>query len=126
MCLHIKNSEQIKRRVSAAQICAADAVILQKLGALAALEEAGYNKGNGKVIPVFGIDASEAARNKIRSGAMAGTIKQDADGMARAIAKIAANFKAGKDPFDGIDENNIVDGWRVNIPYSVYTGEETE
>ncbi len=94
------------------------------LGALAALEEAGYNKGNGKVIPVFGIDASEAARNKIRSGAMAGTIKQDADGMARAIAKIAANFKAGKDPFDGIDENNIVDGWRVNIPYSVYTGEE--
>ena len=96
------------------------------LGALAALEEAGYNKSGATVIPVFGIDASEAARNKIQSGAMAGTIKQDADGMAQTIAKIAANFRDGKDPFEGVDEENIVDGWRVNIPYSVYTGDGEE
>ncbi len=96
------------------------------LGALAALEEAGYNKPGTKTIPVFGIDATEAARNKIKSGAMAGTIKQDADEMAKTIAKIASNLLGGRDAFEGIDEGNIVSDKRVNIPYSIYKGEANE
>lgn len=96
------------------------------LGAIAALEEAGYNKSGGTVIPVFGVDATEAAKNKIRSGAMAGTIKQDARGMAETIGIIVDNFRNDRDPFEGIDADNTVDGWRVNIPYAVYTGEESE
>lgn len=96
------------------------------LGAIAALNEAGYNKEGGKVIPVFGIDATDAAKNKINSGAMTGTIKQDAEGMAEAIVKIANNFIGEMDAFDGIDEENVLGGWRVNIPYSAYTAEDAD
>ncbi len=94
------------------------------LGAISALNEAGYNKAGGRTIPVFGVDATEAAKAKIASGAMTGTVKQDGEGMANAIVKIAENLMAGKDKFDGIDQEMTVDGWRVNIPYSSYTGEE--
>ena len=94
------------------------------LGAISALEEAGYNKSGGRTIPVFGVDATDAAISKIKSGAMTGTVKQDGAGMAAAILKIAKNYTAGLDALSGIDEKNHVGKWRVNIPYSVYTGEE--
>ena len=93
------------------------------LGAIAALEEAGYNKSGGRTIPVFGIDATEAAKAKIKSGAMTGTVKQDGAGMAAAILKISENYMAGVDALSGIDEDSRVGTWRVNIPYSVYTGD---
>ena len=93
------------------------------LGAIAALEEAGYNKSGARVIPVFGIDATEAARAKIKSGAMTGTIKQDGAGMASTILKISQNYAMGQNALAGITADNIVGDWRVNIPYSVYTGE---
>ena len=96
------------------------------LGAIAALNEAGYNKEGGKVIPVFGIDATDAAKNKIKSGVMTGTIKQDAEGMAEAIVKIANNFIGGKDIFDGIDDDNHAENQRVNIPYSAYTADDAD
>ena len=94
------------------------------LGALAALEEAGYNKAGKRYIPVFGVDATEAAKAKIRSGAMTGTVKQDGELMAKTIAKIAENMLAGRSMLDGIDTGMIAGEQRVNIPYSVYTGED--
>ncbi len=96
------------------------------LGAIAALNEAGYNKEGGKTIPVFGVDAIDAARAKIDSGAMTGTIKQDAAGMAEAIISIANNFIGGAEALNGIDKNNIIGNWRVNIPYSAYTKDKSE
>lgn len=93
------------------------------LGAISALNEAGYNKEGGKIIPVFGIDASDGARAKIDAGFMAGTIKQDGVGMAEALFKIINNIKMGKELFLDIDKNNIVGEWRVNIPYSAYIKE---
>ena len=93
------------------------------LGAIAALQAAGYNNGTGKTIPVFGVDATDAAKEKIADGSMTGTIKQDAEGMANAISTITQNLAAGKATFDGIDSANVVGTWRVNIPYSSYTGE---
>lgn len=96
------------------------------LGAISALNELGYNKEGGKTIPVFGIDATEAAKAKIKSGAMTGTVKQDSEGMAIAIAKIAENFMLGRAPFEEIDTNMVVGDWRINIPYSSYTGDETK
>ena len=93
------------------------------LGAISALQGAGYNNGTGKTIPVFGVDATDAAQAKIKEGNMVGSIKQDADGMASAITTICQNFLDGKETFDSIEEDNIVGTWRVNIPYSVYTGE---
>lgn len=96
------------------------------LGAVNALTNAGYNTGNegDKVIPVFGVDATDAAKELIATGRMIGTIKQDAVGMADAVATIAANLVEGKDMFDGLNENyGVTDGWMVTIPYAVYTGE---
>ena len=94
------------------------------LGAISALNEAGYNKEGGKVIPVFGVDATEAAKAKIDSGAMTGTVKQDAEGMAETITAIAKNYMEGKSATDGIDKNYLLGDWRVNIPYSSYIKEE--
>jgi purine-nucleoside phosphorylase len=34
---------------------------------------------------------------------------------------IAENFLENKDKLDGIDKENTVGSWRVNIPYSEYT-----
>ena len=93
------------------------------LGAIAALQAAGYNNGTGKTITVFGVDATDAAKEKIADGSMTGTIKQDAEGMANAISTITQNLASGKATFEGIDSANVVGTWRVNIPYSSYTGE---
>ena len=93
------------------------------LGAIAALQAAGYNNGTGKTIPVFGVDATDAAKEKIADGSMTGTIKQDAEGMANAISTITQNLASGKATFEGIDSANVVGTWRINIPYSSYTGE---
>ncbi len=93
------------------------------LGAISALNEAGYNKDGARTIPVFGVDATEAAKAKINAGAMTGTIKQDAEGMAAAIGTIITNLEAGSDAFMGIDKENLIGEWRVNIPYAAYTGE---
>lgn len=92
-------------------------------GAVSALSGAGYNNGSGKSIPVFGVDATAAAINLIKSGNMAGTIKQDADGMASAIAKLASNVTEGKDLMAGTDDLNIdEDVAKIRIPYSKYLG----
>ena len=95
-------------------------------GAITALNTAGFNLGNGKKsIPVFGVDATEAAKVLIADGKMTGTVKQDADGMADAIIKLCAN---GLSENTGLMDNthmyNVDD--RVNklrIPYAKYLGE---
>lgn len=96
------------------------------LGAVNALTNIGYNTGvaGDPVIPVFGVDATDAAKELIAAGRMTGTIKQDAEGMADAVAHITANLVAGKDKFDGLNPAyGQVDGWMVTIPYAMYTGE---
>jgi methyl-galactoside transport system substrate-binding protein len=94
------------------------------LGAISALQTAGYNNSDSEItIPVFGVDATEAAVEKIAEGSMTGTIKQDAEGMAETICTMVQNFLDGNDKFDSIDTDTIVGTWRVNIPYAVYTGE---
>lgn len=93
------------------------------LGAVSALQTAGYNKEGTKAIPVFGVDATDAAQNAVKSGSMVGTIKQDADGMATAITDIAKNMLSEKSILDGIASENVVGTWRVNIPYATFIGE---
>ena len=73
------------------------------LGAISALQAAGYNKDGGKTIPVFGVDATEAAKDAINNGSMIGSIKQDAEGMANVISTIAQNFLGEKSTFDGVN-----------------------
>lgn len=95
------------------------------IGAVQALQSAGYNKGEGSTtIPVFGVDATDDAKNLISEGSLAGTIKQDAVGMADAIAKIASNYLAGKEATADLDEHYVREGsWKIAIPYSIYLGE---
>lgn len=96
------------------------------IGAVTALQNAGYNleDGTGTVIPVFGVDATDAAKEAIGKGTMTGTIKQDAEGMADTIAQVTENYMTGAETFAEVAAENVVGTWRVNIPYATYTGEE--
>lgn len=78
-------------------------------GAISALNDKGYNLGDGTstTIPVFGVDATDAAKQLIADGKMTGTIKQDAEGMAEAIAFLTQNVAEGKAVMDGTDSYNI-------------------
>lgn len=96
-------------------------------GAISALSSAGYNTGSeGSVtVPVFGVDATSAAVSLIGANKMAGTIKQDADGMAKAIMKTVDNGINSRGILDGMTDYNIDDNVsKVRISYSVYLGEE--
>lgn len=97
-------------------------------GAISALVSAGYNKGgDSTTIPVFGVDATSAARELIRAGKMAGTIKQDAAGMADAIEEIAENVLESKSLLDGMDDYTVDSGVaKVRISYAVYLGDEND
>ena len=94
-------------------------------GAISALNSAGYNKGGAsRQIPVFGVDATSAAVDLIKKGKMTGTIKQDAEGMAKAVTLIASNSLAeDKKMTDGLEEYNVDEKvFKVRIPYSQYLG----
>ena len=71
-------------------------------GAVASLQQAGYNKSGAHVVPVFGVDATDAAKNLIKEGAMIGTVKQDANGMAVAIAQTVKAISEGKTPAEAL------------------------
>ena len=95
-------------------------------GAISALASAGYNTGKegATTIPVFGVDATSAAKELIKDGKMAGTIKQDADGMATAILKTVKNGLGEESLLDGMEDYNVdKDVAKVRIAYAVYLGE---
>ena len=96
-------------------------------GAISALNAAGYNTGaeGARVIPVFGVDATEAAKELIGNRKRSGTIKQDAEGMAKAIAKLSVNGLSadGIGLLAGMDDYTLdADVAKIRIPYSKYTG----
>ena len=92
-------------------------------GAITALNTAGYNLEGKKTIPVFGVDATEAAVSLIRSGKMSGTIKQDAEGMAKVIAHLAENIRDSRDIMDGTEEMHVDENVsKIRVPYGIFTG----
>lgn len=94
-------------------------------GAISALKDAGYNTDGAVVIPVFGVDATDAAKALIAEGSMIGTIKQDAEGMANCIADLTENVCSGGDVLDDTDSYTKAEGLnnKIYIPYAAYTGE---
>ena len=99
-------------------------------GAVAALQQAGYNKAGAHVVPVFGVDATDSAKNLIKEGAMIGTVKQDANGMAVAICQTVKAISEGKTPADALasltDTRFSVAGdcaSKLYVAYAPYTGE---
>ena len=95
-------------------------------GAITALNTVGYNLGgNDKTIPVFGVDATDAAKQLISSGKMVGTIKQDAQEMAKTIAHLAQNSVKGEDLMKDTGDYTIDEGVKkVRIAYHKYLGNE--
>ncbi len=93
-------------------------------GAISALGAVGYNKGKGSpTVPVFGVDATEAARSLIANGQMSGTIKQDESGMAKALRHLAQNALSGRDLLadtGGIPSEEDVR--KLRIRYEKYVG----
>ena len=104
-------------------------------GAISALETAGYNTGaeGSKTIPVFGVDATDAAKELIAAGKMTGTVKQDAEGMAVAIASDVKATGEGTSMADAVsatsatnpDMYTIADGIanKLFVAYAAYTAE---
>ena len=93
-------------------------------GAVSALQGAGYNTGAGKTIPVFGVDATESAKQLINEGKMTGTIKQDAEGMASTILNLVSSVKGGGNLMDNTSSFNVDAGVaKIRVPYATYTGE---
>lgn len=95
-------------------------------GAISALNAAGYNLGgDSKMIPVFGVDATDAAKELIRNKKMTGTIKQDGEGMAEAIADLLQNGLENKNLLDDTGDYHVDQSVsKIRIPYDVYLGEE--
>ncbi len=101
-------------------------------GVVASLQEKGYNKAGGHTVPVFGVDATNNAKSLIADGAMTGTVKQDAEGMAYAIAQAVAGVSEGKTAPEAL-KNALTDDQRFSIAedcasklyvaYAPYTGE---
>jgi methyl-galactoside transport system substrate-binding protein len=94
-------------------------------GAISALNAAGYNKGGSSpTVPVFGVDATEAAKALIKDGKMYGTVQQDAVGMANALALLTGNaLDTSKGLMDGTEALPVDESVRkIRIPYGKYVG----
>ncbi len=96
-------------------------------GVISALNDKGYNTGEAgsTTIPVFGVDATDAAKQLIADGKMTGTIKQDAEGMAAGIVQLVQNVVDGKELLADTDNLNKSETLanKIYIPYAEYTGE---
>ena len=95
-------------------------------GAISSLQSVGYNTGEGeaKTIPVFGVDATDSAKQLIAESKMTGTIMQDAKGMAEAIVNLASNIKNGEDIMANTDSYTVDESVdKIRVPYSIYSGE---
>lgn len=99
-------------------------------GVVSSLQSKGYNKAGGHVVPVFGVDATENAKTLIAEGAMTGTVKQDAEGMALAICETVQAISAGKTVGDALASVQDVRfsiasdcASKLYVAYAPYTGE---
>ena len=92
-------------------------------GAISALKAIGFNSGDeSKYIPVFGVDATEEAKVLISEKSMAGTVMQDAQGMAKALIHLGKNAATGKDFLEGSSYEYDASEISVRIPYQPYSG----
>ena len=99
-------------------------------GVVASLKQAGYNTAGKHLVPVFGVDATDAAKALIKEGSMVGTVKQDANGMAVGICQTVKAISEGKTPVDALA--SLTDARftvasdcasKLYVAYAPYTGE---
>ena len=99
-------------------------------GAVESLKQAGYNGDGQHVVPVFGVDATDAAKALIAEGSMIGTVKQDNVGMAEAICATVKAIAEGKTPADALASLNDARftvapdcASKLYVAYAPYLGE---
>ncbi len=92
-------------------------------GAIASLQSAGYNTGANRLIPVFGVDATDSARELISKNQMIGTIMQDSKAMADTVTTLVENIRLGEELMANTDSLNIDETVnKIRVPYSVFSG----
>ena len=91
-------------------------------GAISALQNVGYNNGaETTIIPVFGVDATDSAKALIKAGNMAGSIKQDAVGMASTINTLVKNVQDSAELMANTDQFVVDEGVaKIRVPYAMY------
>ena len=95
------------------------------LGAIEALKNSDYNKGNKDFyIPVVGVDANASALEAMNKGEMLGTVLNDADGQGKAAVRLA-NALATNGDIKTIG-CEITDNKYIWIPYQKVTGGENK
>ena len=95
------------------------------IGAVKALQESGYNKGNKeRTIPVVGVDGVPEAKELVSKGFMLGTASQNTADIANAIYTVGINLVYNRNPLEGISMPYELDetGVAVYFPYESYTG----
>lgn len=91
------------------------------IGAVKALQEYGYNKGEkSKTIPVVGVDVIPKAKEFIEKGYMLGSVYQDPKDYAKALYEVGMNLINYKDPV--ADTKYTLDNTKVSIriPHTNY------
>lgn len=91
------------------------------LGAIKALQEAGYNFGDkSRTIPVVGVDLIPPARELIQKGEMLGSVYQDPKAYADALFVCGMNLVQGKSPIEGtqykFDDTQVA----IRLPQTEY------
>lgn len=95
-------------------------------GAITALQAAGFNTGaEGSVtIPVFGVDATDAAKALIGAGKMTGTVLQDGGAMATCLQQVIQNALENKSLLENMNDYTVDEAVaKVRIHYRIYLGE---
>lgn len=90
------------------------------LGALDAYEKLNYTEA--AVPAIFGIDGTEAGLKAVVNARLAGTVYNDKEGQARAMAQIAMALLTGK----GMEEVEFESEHCVYLPYQKITAENAE
>lgn len=86
-----------------------------------ALNEVGFNTGEGDFIPIFGTGGYEL--DAIESGKLTGSVSESITNKADIIIEMLLNAKENKDLFDGLYENYEIDEdvKRIYVPFDKLT-----
>ncbi|HEX3028494.1 MAG TPA: substrate-binding domain-containing protein, partial [Clostridia bacterium] len=90
------------------------------LGAIEALKAGGYFS-KGKIMPVFGVDATAPALQALSDGTLMGTVLNDAKNQGKATFELSYQLALGNTPDKSNTGFDIVDGKYVWVPYKKIT-----
>ena len=91
------------------------------LGAITALETAGYNTGaeGSTTIPVFTVDGLQAIVDAINAGNDTGAVGQSDSGLAEAVATLLQNYQETGDLMSNPEGVNVdADVAKIRVPYT--------